>query len=735
MSDAASPAVRSHGIAPSVQEALLAGRHADAFGVLGPHRLDDRTVLRVLMPCALSVDAVFEDGAELALPPVGDGLYAADISAHCGAGRPRYRLRVRWPDGGSELLADPYAFGPLLEESHLEMLAQGSWLYAGQCLGPRDCEIDGVAGVRFAVWAPNARRVALVGDFNGWNGLRHGMRLRHAAGVWEIFVPGVAPRSRYKYQILGADDVTTLRADPMARQAEVPPATASIVPDTAPFAWTDSAWMNGRAARQGPDAPLAIYEVHVGSWLDDPAPGPLWDRLAARLPAYARALGFTHIELMPIMEHPFGGSWGYQPLGMFAPSARYGTPADFARFVDQCHAAGLGVILDWVPAHFPDDPHGLARFDGTALYEYADPREGFHPDWNTLVYNLGRTEVKAYMIASALHWLRDFHVDGLRVDAVASMLYRDYSRAPGEWVPNRYGGRENLEAVDFLRELNTVVACECPGAITVAEESTAWPGVTAPARDGGLGFDYKWNMGWMHDTLRYMRHDPVHRRYHHHDVTFGMMYAYSERYILPLSHDEVVHGKGSLLGKMPGSPADRMAQLRLYYGYMWAHPGKKLLFMGGEIAQESEWNHDVPVDWNLLDDPARRGMQRLVADLNHLYCELPELHRRDADPAGFAWMVGDDETNSVLAFVRTDGEHHVLAICNFTPVARHDYRIGVPLAGHWRQRINTDDAAYGGAGLAGPVLAHTEDAPAHGQPQSVVLNLPPLSTLLLRHEV
>jgi len=575
----------------------------------------------------------------------------------------------------------------------------------------------------------------VVGDFNGWNALRHGMRLRHTAGVWEIFLPGVAPHSRYKYQVLGADGVTTLRADPMARQAEPPPATASVVPDPAPYAWNDAAWMESRAARQGPDAPLAIYEVHAGSWLQDPAPGPLWDRLAERLPAYARALGFTHIELMPVMEYPFGGSWGYQPLGMFAPTARYGTPADFARFVDQCHAAGLGVILDWVPAHFPNDAHGLARFDGTALYEYADPREGFHPDWNTLVYNLGRTEVKAYMIASALHWLREFHVDGLRVDAVASMLYRDYSRAPGEWIPNRYGGRENLEAVDFLRELNTVVGCECPGAITVAEESTAWPGVTAPTRDGGLGFDYKWNMGWMHDTLRYMRHDPVHRRYHHHDVTFGMMYAYSERYILPLSHDEVVHGKGSLLGKMPGGHADRLAQLRLYYGYMWAHPGKKLLFMGGEIAQESEWNHDAAIDWNLLDDPARRGMQRLVGDLNHLYCELPELHRRDADPSGFAWMVGDDESNSVLAFVRTDGQHHLLAICNFTPVARHDYRIGVPLAGKWRARLNTDDAAYGGTGLAGPILAHTNEEPAHGQAQSLSLTLPPFSTLLLRHEV
>jgi len=720
-------------LAPETRAALLEGRHPDPFSVLGPHAEDGRTLLRALLPCSLGAEAVFSGGAVLPLPPIGDGLYAADITRYCDDGQPCYRLRVRWPDSIEEI-GDPYAYGPLLDDAHLTMLAQGSWLYAGQCLGPHACEIDGVPGVRFAVWAPNARRVALVGDFNGWNGLRHGMRLRHAAGVWEIFVPEVAPLSRYKYQILGADGATTLRADPMARQTEVPPATASVVPARAPYAWNDAAWMESRAARQRPDAPVAIYEVHVGSWLGDCGPGPLWDRLAERLPAYARALGFTHIELMPIMEHPFGGSWGYQPLGMFAPSARYGAPADFARFVDRCHAAGVGVILDWVPAHFPNDAHGLARFDGTALYEYADPREGFHPDWNTLVYNLGRNEVKAYMIASALHWLREFHIDGLRVDAVASMLYRDYSRAPGEWVPNRYGGRENLESVDFLRELNTVVGCECPSAIMVAEESTAWPGVTAPTGDGGLGFDYKWNMGWMHDTLRYMRHDPVHRRHHHHDVTFGMMYAYSERYILPLSHDEVVHGKGSLLGKMPGSHADRLAQLRLYYGYMWAHPGKKLLFMGGEIAQESEWNHDAAIDWNLLDDPGRRGVQRLVGDLNHLYGELPELHRRDSDPSGFAWMVGDDETNSVLAFVRTDGQRYLLAVCNFTPVARHAYRIGVPLPGRWRARINTDDAAYGGTGLTGPILADTHDTPAHGQAQSVSLTLPPLSTLLLRHE-
>ncbi|MFQ6685883.1 1,4-alpha-glucan branching protein GlgB, partial [Bordetella pertussis] len=498
----------------------------------------------------------------------------------------------------------------------------------------------------------------------------------------------VGPGARYKFQVLGADGHTVLKADPLARQAEAPPATASIVPDERPFAWTDKAWMEQRAARQRCDAPISIYEVHAGSWFDD-AGAPRWQNLAARLPEYARSLGFTHIELLPVMAHPFGGSWGYQPLGLFAPAAAHGAPADFAHFVDRCHEAGLGVILDWVPAHFPDDAHGLARLDGTPLYEHADPREGRHPDWNTLIYNYGRREVRTFLIASAIHWLRHYHVDGLRVDAVASMLYRDYSRPAGQWIPNRHGRRENLEAIDFLRELNAAVGVQCPGAITVAEESTAWPGVTAPVANGGLGFDYKWNMGWMHDTLRYMRRDPIHRRHHHHDLSFGMVYAYAERFVLPLSHDEVVHGKGSLLGKMPGERAAQLAQLRLYYAFMWAHPGKKLLFMGGEFGQQGEWNHDAMLQWSLLDDPAHRGLQRLVADLNHVYATLPELHCRDADPSGFAWIVGDDADNSVLAFARVDASHCLVAVCNFTPVPRPGYRFGVPHAGDWRVRVDT----------------------------------------------
>ena len=709
--------------------ALAGGTHADPFSVLGPHE----GWLRVYAPGALGVDAVDRDGARTPLREQAQGLYIGQAPhARAGDGA-SYRLAIRWP-GAQQLTADPYAFGPQLGEDTLRALADGSWRDAGEALGARLTEVGGVPGLRCAVWAPNARRVAVVGDFNSWDARRHGMRLRHRAGVWEIFLPGVQPGDRYKFAITDAVGHQRLKADPCARRSEAPPATASVVDDPAPYPWKDDAWMQERRARHAPAAALSIYEVHAGSWAAPGAGACLWDQLADKLPAYARAMGFSHVELMPIMEHPFGGSWGYQPLGMFAPTARYGPPAAFARFVDRCHDAGIGVILDWVPAHFPDDPHGLARFDGTALYEYEDPREGYHPDWHTLVYNLGRTEVKAFMIASALHWLKHYHVDGLRVDAVASMLYRDYSRQPGQWIPNRYGGRENLEAVQFLRELNSAVREECPDAIMVAEESTAWPGVTAPVAEGGLGFHYKWNMGWMHDTLRYLAQDPVHRKHHHHDITFGMVYAYSERFILPLSHDEVVHGKGSLLSKMPGDAAARLANLRAYLGFMWAHPGKKLLFMGGELAQPAEWNHDATLDWSLLDQPGHRGMQRLVADLNGLYQALPALHALDADPAGFAWTILDDRDNSVVAFVRSDGRSHLLAVSNFTPVVRHGYRVGVPQAGRWAEKLNTDALDYGGSGQGNRGGSSTADTPAHGQPQALSLTLPPLATLFLLHE-
>ncbi|MCV6796556.1 1,4-alpha-glucan branching protein GlgB [Achromobacter ruhlandii] len=709
---------------PAERTALIAGLHGDPFAVLGPHQGG----VRVLAPGARAVTVLGPDDARRALADDGDGLYSGP-APFARAGAPHsYRLEIEWPQA-RQSAADPYAFGPVLPDDALRRLATGDWQAALQWLGARLDTIDGVAGLRCALWAPNARRVAVVGDFNSWDPRRHGMRLRHLAGVWELFIPGVDAGAVYKFAVTDATGAVRLKADPHARRAELPPATASVVDDTAPYPWTDDDWMRARGRRHAPGAAIAIYEVHAGSWLAADGDACPWRQLADKLPAYAASMGFTHIELMPIMEHPFGGSWGYQPLGLFAPSARFGPPAAFAHFVDRCHAAGLGVILDWVPAHFPDDPHGLARLDGTALYEYDDPREGYHPDWHTLVYNLGRTEVRAFMIASALHWLQRFHIDGLRVDAVASMLYRDYSRRPGEWIPNRHGGRENLEAVDFVRTLNQAVRDEVPDAMMIAEESTAWPGVTAPVADGGLGFHYKWNMGWMHDTLRYLAEDPVHRKHHHGELTFSMVYAYAERYVLPLSHDEVVHGKGSLLRKMPGDDSARFANLRAYLGYMWAHPGKKLLFMGGELAQPGEWNHDAPLDWNLLDDPRHRGVQRLVGDLNHLYRAQPALHARDADPAGFAWVVLDDADNSVVAFLRTDGATQLLAVCNFTPVARGGYRVGVPLAGRWDEVLNTDAGVYGGAGIGNLGQARTGPEAAHGHAQSLLLTLPPLSTL------
>ncbi|WP_241049211.1 1,4-alpha-glucan branching protein GlgB [Achromobacter xylosoxidans] len=709
--------------------ALLAGTHGDPFAVLGPH---DGGV-RVLLPGARAVTVVGADGSRAPLADDGTGLFSGPAAAARPGAADAYQLDIEWSEA-RQRVADAYAFGPLLPAASLQGLAAGDWRAALDWLGARPATIDGVAGLRCAVWAPNARRVAVVGDFNSWDPRRHGMRLRHEAGVWELFVPDVAPGMRYKFAVTDATGAVRFKADPHACRAELPPATASLVDDATPYPWTDGDWMRARAGRHAADAPIAIYEVHAGSWLAADGGACPWHQLADKLPAYAASMGFSHIELMPIMEHPFGGSWGYQPLGLFAPSARFGPPAAFAHFVDRCHAAGVGVILDWVPAHFPDDAHGLARFDGTALYEHDDPREGYHPDWHTLVYNLGRAEVRAFMIASALHWLQRFHVDGLRVDAVASMLYRDYSRQPGEWIPNRYGGRENLEAVDFLRTLNQAVREQVPDAMMIAEESTAWPGVTAPVADGGLGFHYKWNMGWMHDTLRYLGEDPVHRKHHHGELTFSMVYAYAERYVLPLSHDEVVHGKGSLLRKMPGDETARFANLRAYLGYMWAHPGKKLLFMGGELAQAIEWNHDAPLDWNLLDDPARKGVQRLVGDLNRLYRDLPALHARDAEPAGFAWVVLDDSDNSVVAFLRTDGAAQLLAISNFTPVARSGYRVGVPLAGRWAEILNTDAGGYGGAGGGNLGQARSGPDPAHGHAQSLTLTLPGLSTLYFLHQ-
>jgi 1,4-alpha-glucan branching enzyme len=624
----------------------------------------------------------------------------------------------------------------LLGELDMHLIAEGRHWELADCLGAHVMVIDGIEGTRFAVWAPNARHVAVVGSFNSWDGRQHPMRLRRECGVWEVFIPGVMAGALYKFQVTAADGrLLPLKADPLARQTEMPPATASVVAHPDKFTWTDDEWMARRERLQAPDAPISIYEVHLGSWVEaQDEQGTVWRVAGARLIEYAVAMGFSHLELLPITEHPFGGSWGYQPLGLFAPSARYGPPGDFAWFVDACHAAGLALILDWVPAHFPSDPHGLVRYDGTALYEHDDPKQGLHPDWDTLIYNMGRNEVRNFLLASALEWLDRYHVDGLRVDAVASMLYLDYSRKPGQWTPNQYGGRENLEAVDFLQELNGTVVQRCPGAIMIAEESTAWPGVTAAAAQGGLGFDYKWNMGWMHDTLRYMHYEPVHRRYHHHDMTFAMVYAYSERFLLPLSHDEVVHGKGSLLGKMPGDRWQRFANLRAYLGFMWGHPGKKLLFMGGELAQSREWNHDDQLDWSALNDSYHAGVQKLVRDLNGIYRATPALHGSDTDPSGFSWVVGDDQANSVFAFLRRHEGQSVLLVSNMTPVPRQDYRIGVPAVGRWVERLNTDAEIYGGSNMGNAGTVSASAVPSHGHANSLSLVLPPLSTLIFLFE-
>lgn len=718
---------------PSAVDALLHGRLADPFALLGPHADRDGIVLRSFQPGARAVTAhARRDGAALlALHAQGDtGLWEGRIAA-----LPPYWLRIVWPDAVQDS-EDPYSFGLLLGALDLHLFAEGRHRELARCLGAQAMHVDGVAGVRFAVWAPDARRVSVVGAFNGWDGRRHPMRRRIESGIWELFIPRLVPGERYQFELLDANGAVRRKADPVAQQAELAPGTASIVADPTPFAWTDAGWLASRRARQAEDAPISIYEVHAGSWQrEDRGHGgmPDWDQLAARLVPYVAGLGFTHVELLPIMEHPFGGSWGYQPLGLFAPTARHGSPAAFARFVDACHGAGLGVILDWVPAHFPADEHGLRRFDGHALYEHEDPREGYHPDWNTLIYNFGRPEVASFLVASALHWLEHFHIDGLRVDAVASMLHRDYSRKAGEWIPNVHGGRENLEAVAFLQLLNATIAERVPGAIVIAEESTSWPGVTRPVGEGGLGFSYKWNMGWMNDTLRYMARDPIHRRHHHADITFGLMYAFSERFVLPLSHDEVVHLKRALLTKLPGDDWQRHAGLRAYYALMWAYPGKKLLFMGGEFGQTREWDHDRELDWPLLEQPRHRGLQRLVQDLNALYRDRPALHARDCEAEGFRWVVVDDALHSVFAWLRSapDGDL-MLVVCNFTPVPHGGYRVGVPRPGAWTEQLNTDSAAYGGSNLGNLGVVQAEPEPMHGHAQSLSLQLPPLAALMLR---
>ena len=714
-------------------EDIVQARHGDPFAVLGPHIQDGVRAVRAFLPGADAVDIIArETGLPLGrlerVHPAG--FWSGQITEPLP-----YRLHIT-ESGHTYDTEDPYSFPPILGDIDIYLLGEGRHRDFASTLGAHVTMMDGISGVRFAVWAPNARRVSVVGAFNNWDGRRHPMRLRFGAGVWELFIPRLGPGALYKYEILSSSGETLpLKADPVAWAAEIPPATASIVASPNLPVWRDAEFVAGRGARQTAAAPMSIYEVHATSWMPSAELGGYgWAGLADKLVPYVKELGFTHVELLPVMEHPFGGSWGYQPLGQFAPNSRLGPPQDFATFVDRCHEADIGVILDWVPAHFPTDAHGLARFDGSPLYEHADPREGFHRDWDTFIYNHGRNEVRAFLIGSALFWLEHYHVDGLRVDAVASMLYRDYSRPAGEWVPNIYGGRENLEAIHFFHELSRAVTDRVPGAVLIAEESTAFPSVSRPVDEGGLGFDFKWNMGWMHDSLHYMEEQPVYRQWHHGMLTFGLVYAFSENFVLPLSHDEVVYGKGSLIRKMPGDTWQRFANLRAYFGFMWSHPGKKLLFMGGEFAQDREWNHDAGLDWFLLDQPLHSGMQSLVRDLNLAYRSNAALHRLDSSPDGFRWVVMDDSGQSVFAYLRlgTDGDPPILAICNFTPVPRFDYRLGVPVGGVWREIVNTDAANYGGSGMGNGGQVTAEDIAAHGHPASVSLTLPPLSTLILR---
>src|SRR6056297_3565262 len=681
-------------------EAIATGTHGDPFAVLGPHQEADERVVRAFLPTASRawVAARGKPGSAAEMTKLHpSGFFAGPLPAKAGTD---YVLRLETA-GETCTVEDPYRFGTVLGELDVYLLGAGDHRQLYGIMGAHLREIDGVAGTAFVVWAPNARRVSVVGDFNHWDGRVHPMRHRREAGAWELFLPGVTSGACYKFEILGPDgQLQPLKADPYAFATELRPDTASRVHGLPEIAWQNDPWISRREAASKTDAPISVYEVHLASWMRGPDNRWLsYEELGERLVPYAARMGFTHLELLPVTEYPYDGSWGYQPTGQFAPTRRHGSPEEFARFVECAHQAGIGVLLDWVPGHFPSDAHGLAQFDGTALYEHADPRQGFHRDWNTLIYNLGRREVANFLSSNALYWLEEYHIDGLRVDAVASMLYLDYSRDEGEWLPNRHGGRENLEAIDFLQRMNGLVYGETPGIMTVAEESTAFPGVSRPVHDGGLGFGFKWNMGWMNDTLDYMSREPVHRQHHHHQLTFGLHYAFSENFILPISHDEVVHGKGSMLTRMPGDRWQQFANLRAYYGFMWGHPGKKLLFMGCEFAQEREWRQSGQLDWELLDQPAHAGVQRLVRDLNMLYRGTPALHRHDCESRGFHWLEANDAAHSIYAWLRLgdDGDPPVVVICNFTPVPRPEWRCPLPAGGRWTELLNTDAAVYGGS--------------------------------------
>jgi 1,4-alpha-glucan branching enzyme len=706
---------------------------ANPHELLGAHPANGGVVVRALRPEAEAV-RVWPMGVEL--HHVGGGIWEGLVA---GASAPLdYELETVYPGGTRFVQRDPYAFLPTLGELDLHLAAEGRHEDLYERLGGHVRELDGVPGTAFSVWAPNAIGVSVVGDFNGWDGRLHPMRSLGASGIWELFVPDVGSGTRYKFEVRRQDGSINLKADPFAFATEVPPATASVVwqPE---HEWRDADWVELRRQSDPIRAPMSVYEVHLGSWRLNPLEGnrPLsYLELADELADYAVDLGFTHVELLPVMEHPFAGSWGYQVSGYFAPTSRFGTPDEFRELVDRLHERGVGVIVDWVPAHFPRDDWALARFDGTAVYEHEDPRRGAHPDWGTLIFNLGRPEVRNFLLASALYWLRECHADGLRVDAVASMLYLDYSRQAGEWVPNVYGGNEDLDAITFLKELNEVVHAREPGVVSAAEESTAWPGVSRPTYLGGLGFGFKWNMGWMHDTLDYFQRDSVYRRFHHHQLTFSLMYAFSENFVLPLSHDEVVHGKGSLLAKMPGDRWQQLANLRSLYAFMWAHPGKKLLFMGGELAQEQEWSHERSLDWHLLERLEHQGVQALVRDLNRLYRSEPALWEVDVEPTGFRWLEANDAQDNTLAFLRlaADGRRVLACICNLSPVPRYERRVGLPYGGRWTEVLNTDSAFYGGSGIGNLGGVESEPTPWHEQPFSAVVNLPPLGVVWLAPE-
>jgi 1,4-alpha-glucan branching enzyme len=728
-------------LAPDELYPLLECRHSDPHHILGIRAKEDGgSIARVLHPTATAAWIVPDRGERIPLLKVhADGLFETSFPDSMLSAPDSYRIEVMFADGGSLSYRDAYAFAPLLGEVDLYLLGQGEHLEAYRVLGAHPREVGGIEGTAFAVWAPNAQRVSVVGDFNGWDGRRHMMRRLGGSGVWEIFIPGVATGSHYKFEIRGRHGEVFLKTDPYGFFAQHDLRTACLVTDLGRYRWNDAAWLEKRAARDPYAEPMSVYEVHLGSWRRKPEENnrPLsYLELAEELVAYVTEMGFTHVELLPVMEHPFDGSWGYQVVNFFAPSSRFGTPDEFRHLIDRLHQAGIGVILDWVPGHFPKDAHGLARFDGTALYEHEDPRLGEHRDWGTLIFNYGRNEVRNFLIANALFWLEQYHIDGLRVDAVASMLYLDYSRNAGEWIPNRFGGRENLDAIEFLKAFNTACYARHAGVITIAEESTAWPGVSKPVYEGGLGFGFKWNMGWMNDSLRYIARPPIHRKFHQGEITFSMLYAYHEHFVLVLSHDEVVHGKGSLINKMPDDDWQKAANLRMFLAWMWTHPGKKLLFQGGEIAQWREWDHDHSIDWHLLGHQPHAGMQRLVMRLNDIYRTEPALFALDDRPEGFEWVDFRDAENTVWSFLRkapaASGHPDLLVIVNATPVVRHGYRIGVPREGWYERILDSDHAGFGGSGCVVTEGSSSENIASHGMGQSISIDLSPLSTMVFR---